>query len=90
MPPRRIRFHRFLHGSLLKRFIARALSQGKRETAMQRYRAYLINEDNCVASYRPIEAATDEQALEAAKQLVDGHDVEVWLLDREIGRLKRN
>jgi hypothetical protein len=57
---------------------------------MQTYRAYLINEDDRVASYRPIEAATDKEALEAAKQLVDGHDVEVWLLDREIGRLNRN
>ena len=57
---------------------------------MPTYRAYLIDEDNRVASYRAIEAATDEEALEAAKQLIDGHDVEVWLLDREIGRLKRN
>ena len=57
---------------------------------MPTYRAYLIDDDNRVASYRAIEAATDEEALEAAKQLVDGHDVEVWLLDREIGRLKRN
>jgi hypothetical protein len=57
---------------------------------MPTYRAYLINEDNRVASYHPLEAATDEEALEAAKQHVDGHDVEVWLLDREVGRLKRN
>ncbi len=57
---------------------------------MPTYRAYLIDDENRVASYRAIEAATDEEALEAAKQLVDGHDVEVWLLDREIGRLKRN
>ena len=57
---------------------------------MPTYRAYLIDDDNRVASYRAIKAATDEEALEAAKQLVDGHDVEVWLLDRAIGRLKRN
>ncbi len=57
---------------------------------MPTYRAYLIDDENRVASYRAIDAATDEEALEAAKQLVDGHDVEVWLLDREIGRLKRN
>jgi hypothetical protein len=44
---------------------------------------------NRVASYRPLEAASDEEALETAKQIVDRHDVEVWLLDREIGRLNR-
>ena len=65
------------------------MNQGLEET-MPTYRANLIDDDNRVASYRAIEAATDEQALEVAKQLVDGHDVEVWLLDREIGRLKRN
>ncbi len=57
---------------------------------MPTYRGYLINVDNRVASYRPLEAATDEEALETAKHLVDGHDVEVWLLDREVGRLRRN
>jgi hypothetical protein len=57
---------------------------------MPTYRAYLINVDNRVASYRPLETATDEEALETAKQHDDGHDVEVWLLDREVGRLKRN
>ena len=57
---------------------------------MPTYRAYLIGEDNCVTSYRAIEAATDEEALQSAKQFVDGHDVEVWLLDREIGRLNRD
>ena len=54
------------------------------------YRAYIINEHNRVTSYRAIEAATDEEALQSAKQFVDGHDVEVWLLDRAIGRLNRN
>ena len=63
---------------------------GKGEKPMPTYRGYLINVDNRVASYRPLEAATDEEALETAKHLVDGHDVEVWLLDREVGRLRRN
>lgn len=57
---------------------------------MPTYRAYLIGEDNRVTSYRAIEAATDEEALQSAKQFVDGHDVEVWLLDREIGRINRD
>ena len=56
---------------------------------MPTYRAYLIDGDNRVASYRPVDADTDAEALQAAQQLVDGHDVEVWLLDRMIGRLPR-
>jgi hypothetical protein len=56
---------------------------------MPTYRAYLINGDNRVASYRPVDADTDAEALRAARQLVDGHDVEVWLLDKMIGRLPR-
>jgi hypothetical protein len=56
---------------------------------MPTYRAYLINEDNRVASYKPIDAETDADALQAARQLVNGCDVEVWYLDRRIGRLER-
>ena len=54
---------------------------------MPTYRAYLIDADNRVASYKPVDADTDAEALRVARQLVDGHDVEVWLLDRMIGRL---
>ena len=54
---------------------------------MPTYRAYLIDEDNRVASYKPIEAKTDADALATARQFVDGCDVEVWQLDRKIGRL---
>ena len=56
---------------------------------MSTYRAYLINADNHVASYRPIDADTDVEALKAARQFVDGCEVEVWYLDRKIGRLER-
>jgi hypothetical protein len=56
---------------------------------MPTYRAYLINEDNRVASYKPIEADTDADAMQAARQLVNGCDVEVWHLDRRIGRVER-
>ena len=56
---------------------------------MPTYRAYLIEKDNRVHSYRSIDAESDEEALEAAKRLVDGHDVELWFLDRMIGRLNK-
>ena len=51
------------------------------------YRAYLIDKDDKVDSFKPLDAESDEEALEVAKQLVDGHDVEVWFLDRMVGRL---
>jgi hypothetical protein len=56
---------------------------------MPTYRAYLIDADNRVSSYRPIEADTNAAALKAARQFADGCDVEVWHLDRKIGRLSR-
>jgi len=65
-----------------------ALSLG-RERIMPTYRAYLINGDNRVTSCKPVDADTDMEALTAARQFVDGCDVEVWCLDRKIGRLER-
>ena len=56
---------------------------------MPTYRVYLINADNRVASFRPLEADTDAEALIAARQFVDDCDLEVWHLDRKIGRLER-
>ncbi len=56
---------------------------------MPKYRAYLIENDNRVHSYKPLDADSDEEALEAASQLVDGHDIEVWHLDRMVGRLNK-
>ena len=56
---------------------------------MPTYRAYLINGDNRVTSYKPIEADTDAEALTAARQFADGCDVEVWDLDRKVGQLAR-
>jgi hypothetical protein len=53
------------------------------------YRAYLIDKDNRVDSYKPIDADSGEEVLEAARQLVDGYDVEVWHLDRMVVRLSK-
>ena len=54
---------------------------------MPTYRAYLIDDNDRVASYRPVDADSDAEALQAARQFVNGCDVEVWLFDRRIGRL---
>jgi hypothetical protein len=56
---------------------------------MPTYRAYLIDQDDRVVSYKAIEAESDSEAMEAAHRFVDGFDLEVWQLDRKIGRLPR-
>lgn len=56
---------------------------------MPTYRAYLIDRDNRVSSYKPVDADSDADALKAARQFADVCDVEVWDLDRKIGRLER-
>jgi hypothetical protein len=57
------------------------------EAAMPTYRAYLIDSNNRVVSFKPVEAGDDDEALQAAQQFVDGRDIEVWHLDRMIGRI---
>jgi len=81
----RFGFHRISNGPMRFRLHSRALSPA--EGIMPAYRAYLIDKDDRVESFKPVEADSDEEALEAARQFVDGHDVEVWLLDRMVGRL---
>jgi hypothetical protein len=78
---------RFPHGSLFPVFMSGALSPGRGGGAT--YRAYLIDENDRVVSYKAVEACSDAEALQAARQFVDGCDVEVWHLDRKIGRLDR-
>ena len=56
---------------------------------MPTYRVYLIDKQNRVESFAHVEAERDEEALEAAKRFEDNHDVEVWLLDRKVGRLSK-
>jgi hypothetical protein len=33
---------------------------------------------------------TDNEAIEKAKHLVDGHDVELWQVDRKVAEFKHN
>lgn len=54
---------------------------------MADYRAYIIGSDGHFKSYEVIEAKDDDNAVKIAEKLVDGHDVEVWQLDRKIAVL---
>ena len=51
---------------------------------MQEYRAYSIGPDGHIFQRTDLVCADDEAAKESAKRLVDGHDVELWQLDRKI------
>jgi len=49
-----------------------------------RHRAYIIGEDKHVRSRIDLLCPDDESAKTEAKQLVDGHSVELWLDTRRV------
>lgn len=49
---------------------------------MLEYRAYVLGKNGRIMKRRDFEAADDKDALQHARQYVDGNDVEVWQLDR--------
>ena len=51
---------------------------------MPEYRAYIIGSDGHFSDFRIIECVDDEEAIEQARQLVDGHDVQLWQRARKI------
>jgi hypothetical protein len=53
------------------------------------YYAYLIGDDGHVANRVNILAADDGEAVRLAKQLVDGHAVELWQESRQIATFGR-
>jgi hypothetical protein len=52
---------------------------------MAEYRVYLIDSDDRFYDVVPLICADDDEAMEKAKQLADGHDVELWQRD-QVGR----
>jgi hypothetical protein len=56
---------------------------------MTYYRVYVIGPDGHFETAHILECDDDAAAIQAAKQYVDGHDVEVWQQDRRITRLER-
>jgi hypothetical protein len=59
-------------------------------TPMAQYRAYIVGSDGHFQKVVPFVCESDEAAIEQAKQLVDGHDVELWQLDRHVAKLEAN
>jgi hypothetical protein len=66
-------------------FLARPASA----EVMGEYRAYLLKEDGHVIHRLDLVCPDDEAAKVRAKQLVDGHDVELWERARHIATFKR-
>ena len=55
---------------------------------MQEYRAYIMGPDGHVQKRVDLRCGDEDEAIELAEQLIDGHDVELWQLDRQIRTFK--
>ena len=55
---------------------------------MAEYRAYILTPDDHIAKAVNLFCEDDEAAKERAKQLVNGHDVELWQLGRKVETIK--
>jgi hypothetical protein len=55
---------------------------------MAEYRAYIMTDDDHNISAINLECPDDNAAKEHAKQLVDGHNVELWQLGRKVATFK--
>lgn len=51
---------------------------------MQHYRAYITGQDGHILRPVDLHCENDDAAKERARQLVDGHDVELWQEERKI------
>ena len=56
---------------------------------MTGYYAYFTGDDGHITSRITVLAGNDEEAKERAKQLIDGHAVELWQEGRKIGTFDR-
>ena len=54
---------------------------------MNEYRAYM-DADGHILNRIDLVCVDDDEAKERAKQLVDGHDVELWQMGRKIAEFK--
>ena len=56
---------------------------------MTEYRAYILQQDGRIMMPVELDCADDDAAKEVAKQLVDGHDVELWQGARKLETFKQ-
>lgn len=55
---------------------------------MQGYRVYVFGSDGHITGRVEFFCPDDETAKERAKQLIDGHDIELWVSDQRIARFE--
>jgi hypothetical protein len=53
---------------------------------MPDYRVYVIGSDGHFLRAIQLDCRDDAAAIESAKQLIDGNDIELWQRDRRIAR----
>ena len=85
----RFRFHSVPAWLSVPSAAFRRVVPDRRESVMPTYRAYLIDGNNRVISFKAVDAESDAEALERARPFASDCDVEVWCLDRRIGRIER-
>jgi hypothetical protein len=56
--------------------------------AMQEYRIFILGPDGHIMDRYEFRAPDDNAAKEHAKQMVDGHDIELWERARKIAELR--
>jgi len=54
---------------------------------MAEYRAYTVGDDGHFSGYEPLVCGDDAEAIELARHLGNGHDIELWCLEQLIIRL---
>ena len=47
-----------------------------------------IGSDGLFYNAVPLKCSDDDEAIQKARRLVDGHDVELWQLDRKVAGFK--
>lgn len=56
---------------------------------MPEYRAFIVDANGHIIGRHDLVCDSDQEALDLAKLLADGHDVEVWQRERVVSRLPR-
>ena len=55
--------------------------------SVAQYRAYTVGRDGHFNGFEPLICADDAEAIEKAKRLVDGYDIELWSGERFVTRI---
>jgi hypothetical protein len=55
---------------------------------MPDYRVYTVGREGHFIGVEPLTCTDDSEAIEEAKRLVDGHDIELWRGERLVIRFK--